>query len=92
MYRALQCCELRLLIKRIKDFSIRGLFTYTPTCWQQNDHELEIFHNELGFRLVHTQISCSLCRKRVGVYVNKPLTSSHIVFLQKSPFWLPRQQ
>ena len=40
-------------------------------------NELEIFHNELGFSSFINQIYRSLCRQRVGVYVNKPLTSSH---------------
>ena len=55
--------------------SVRGLFTYTSTCWQHN--ELEIFYNESAFASFIIQISRSLCRQRVGVYVNKPLTSSH---------------
>ena len=55
--------------------SVRGLFTYTPTYCQHN--ELEIFYNESAFASFIIQISRSLCRQRVGVYVNNPLTSSH---------------
>ena len=39
--------------------------------------KLSLIHSAL-LRFVHYQsISCSLCRQYVGIFVNKPLTSSH---------------
>ena len=71
MYRSLQYSELRLLIKRLKRHSVCGLYTNTPTCWQHN--EVEIFHNEIGFHLVHYSNFSFILSPARGLYVNKHL-------------------
>ena len=61
------------LLNGLKTFSSWFVSIYTHLLATMNS---KFFITNLAFTSF-IQISCSLCRQRVGIYVNKPLTSSH---------------
>ena len=85
MYRAMQCCKLRLYINRIRDI-VRLLLTIRRVCWPHT--ELKIVHNALSFASCIIKISrlfCGHCerlifRKTLNVKVNKLLGEEEVVF------------
>ena len=68
MYRAWQCSEFRLRIKRVSNFQF-------VVCLQIDPLAGDLMNSKL-FLISNIQISRSLYRQHVGVFVNKPSTSS----------------
>ena len=74
MYRALQCSEPRLHIKRVSDLLF--MVCLQIHTFARNIMNLKLFKIHL-FCFGINQISHSLCCQCMGVLVNKPIISSH---------------
>ena len=76
--RTLQCSELRLHMKRVSCFQFVVCLQIHPLAGNIINSKLFLMHSaSLPVASCITQISRSLYRQRVGVFVNKSLTSSN---------------